>query len=1389
MDGTHRHKEHFVCIVCATSLLGQQYHEHEGSPYCHEDFMDTFAHRCAGCKDPVFGAHLTALGKHWHVDCFVCTTCKDPFEAGKYFTHANKPYCSTHYHDKVGKRCAGCGAVITENHVSALGASWHATCFNCTACGTNLTGTLFAARKSKPMCKTCAVSSTRSQSSRVSETLSEIKAQDVETACVPHLDPQGASAARNMGKAFALAVRPILTSIAASDVPGIKAKIAATISPVKDIINAVKTADPRISGGADHVSTLQSHATQVLTQAKAVFASTSDTLPGALALLKRFLINLTGDVNNVLNAVAPSSVASQAASTSSSASTPSTPATPPSTQSPERLSLSDAASSAPSVKSMLDQQLKSFLVEIAELCIYLTQAGAEQDDYLREEEGVDDGSSADPKAVVLVKRVLRSMTSISSTIEVLDNVDWTGPQRLAQDLTSAAQDGRAVVRSSAERMGSVQRVSSELKELVTSIVTPYLDGDEADGEEEVVVAGPMGLNHRLESFGVGRAGRGSHSRFIQDWQDPTKFEPSKVTKHAPRRAQTMDLSRLELDFDSPAGLAAANALTAGGGGAAAASSSSNTSPPVSPHMPTPEALEKLRKARARPLPSANSPSTMDAVPDSKRNKSGRRRAQSMSLSLLTTARLSSSLESVTESIKPFELELPTPEKSVETQERSRVLDIQRLMGDLGDIFESEDLAEVAYVTSSLESDEAELSSESNDSGAGVATAVPAVATLTVNTSSPASEIQAKEVVLLPRSKRENVQERLVDEDVAQLGSSYLPGAAAGGEAGVDGADVAGASSASSSRTRAGSTIGPDGNVELHPPVSGKLTLKRGMFNKWKRRHFLLENCVLYFMKLNGRTVIDRLPVPGCEVSGEPETSHDFAFSLTTTEVMGSDVVIFRAENDEDRARWVSALQEVSGMSPSLLNEATMRPVQKKQSRMTIRKGKSFSLAAGLAAAGIEPVSLVKRKAILDPAGTEVLVYINNKVEAGTPEKLISLLVSESDPPPGYETVFLMCFRHALKPKFVLESLMGRFNCVAPPNATEQQLAYVQTWRPIIQTRVIDFVEHWVEHNWYDFHDDEVMVVGIMNFVALINQAGDSEEIRGRSEGLDKAIEAKIKEYDQYKEAVLEEPRSGAVAHEWGKLVDFDPVDLARNYTLMEMDMFRAVRPEEFTVQMWGDKSKGFLRVFSENLSAFVDSFNHISYWVASEICLTPILKKRTAILKHIILLGKEFFEHRNFNGLMAVISGLNLASVQRLKKTWRGLSSKILGTLHQLEEVMSPKSNYQNYRTLLSEKPAVPFFGLLLKDLTFLDDGNPKRIEGTALINYDKWRTISRAILEICSFQDSVFDFEAEGECTEYLSSCLVLEDSPLYKYSLLCEPRGASEDSDSQRLIEKWAS
>lgn len=77
------HTEHFCCGNCQQPLGTQPFFEYEGSPHCEKCYKGMFCPRCAKCDKPIMDRIITALSKKWHLDCFSCATCNQPF-AGMY---------------------------------------------------------------------------------------------------------------------------------------------------------------------------------------------------------------------------------------------------------------------------------------------------------------------------------------------------------------------------------------------------------------------------------------------------------------------------------------------------------------------------------------------------------------------------------------------------------------------------------------------------------------------------------------------------------------------------------------------------------------------------------------------------------------------------------------------------------------------------------------------------------------------------------------------------------------------------------------------------------------------------------------------------------------------------------------------------------------------------------------------------------------------------------------------------------------------------------------------------------------------------------------------------------------------------------------------------------
>lgn len=236
-------------------------------------------------------------------------------------------------------------------------------------------------------------------------------------------------------------------------------------------------------------------------------------------------------------------------------------------------------------------------------------------------------------------------------------------------------------------------------------------------------------------------------------------------------------------------------------------------------------------------------------------------------------------------------------------------------------------------------------------------------------------------------------------------------------------------------------------------------------------------------------------------------------------------------------------------------------------------------------------------------------------------------------------------------------------------------------------------------------------------------------------------------------------------------LDLHPIEIARQLTLIEFKIFEKITPQELSHQAWNKKNAQEL---APNVTALINRCNEISYWVATEIVLTPNLKQRISILAKFIDIAEICHQLRNWNTLMELMVGLNLGCITRLKKTWEGLPRTAVSTFENLTKLTSASQNYLHYREALSHKelPFSPNLAVHLRDLTFIEDGNEDTVNDN-LINFTKMHMLGHVFEEIHRMQTARYHFKEIKSINKYLSTGLYVMkgDKELYKSSTTCEP------------------
>ncbi|RXN05364.1 rap guanine nucleotide exchange factor 3-like isoform X2 [Labeo rohita] len=185
-------------------------------------------------------------------------------------------------------------------------------------------------------------------------------------------------------------------------------------------------------------------------------------------------------------------------------------------------------------------------------------------------------------------------------------------------------------------------------------------------------------------------------------------------------------------------------------------------------------------------------------------------------------------------------------------------------------------------------------------------------------------------------------------------------------------------------------------------------------------------------------------------------------------------------------------------------------------------------------------------------------------------------------------------------------------------------------------------------------------------------------------------------------------------------------DMASQHTSYDWELFMAMHELELVYYVFGREK--FPGATTANLERFVRRFNEVQYWVVTELCLCEDLVKRAILLKKFIKMAVVFKEQKNLNSFFAVMFGLSNSAVQRLNKTWERLPNKTKRIYCAYERLMDPSRNHRAYRLTVAKlsPPYIPFMPLLLKDMTFIHEGNKNYTD--KLVNFEKMRMIARTV-------------------------------------------------------------
>ncbi|XP_060590659.1 rap guanine nucleotide exchange factor 1-like isoform X2 [Ruditapes philippinarum] len=364
----------------------------------------------------------------------------------------------------------------------------------------------------------------------------------------------------------------------------------------------------------------------------------------------------------------------------------------------------------------------------------------------------------------------------------------------------------------------------------------------------------------------------------------------------------------------------------------------------------------------------------------------------------------------------------------------------------------------------------------------------------------------------------------------------------------------------------------------------------------------------------------------------------------------------------------------------------------------------------------------------------------------------------------YQEAFLTTYRTYLSSRELVDKLLYRFNKFQySPDVTRKKSARNALFLLI---RVIDLMSL--------LELDEKMIGIMKELVFELLCQGDLTLARVLRMKLIEKVEAKKVQEVHHQEHNT--PLSSiSVTTNRPDLLHFKSHEIAEQMTLIDANLFQQIEIPE--VLLWAKEQSEEL---SPNLTQFTEHFNKMSYWCRTRILLQTEAKEREKYMVKYIKIMRHLRKMNNFNSYLALLSALDSAPVRRLD--WQ---KQHLDALKEFCQLIDSSGSFRAYRHALSETdpPCIPYIGLILQDLTFINIGNQDCLPDGSINFAKRWQQF-HILDNMRRFRDKKcnYDLKRKKEIVEMFDNFAdYLGEEALWQISEEIKPRGGKKKVESE--------
>lgn len=446
--------------------------------------------------------------------------------------------------------------------------------------------------------------------------------------------------------------------------------------------------------------------------------------------------------------------------------------------------------------------------------------------------------------------------------------------------------------------------------------------------------------------------------------------------------------------------------------------------------------------------------------------------------------------------------------------------------------------------------------------------------------------------------------------------------------------------------------------------------------------------------------------------------------------------------------------------------------------------------------------------------SELILNQHGQITGGSLSALVEqLTMHDAAPDPQFVATFYLTFRMFATPRELAQALINRFEYVGDDR---------EVGTPA-RLRIYNVFKGWLETYWSPEFDEAALgdircfalqkmkphlpsagerLLGLIGRVtaSYMNGAAGTPLVSGVGK-TSLALAGQQTSSANAREPIISKKQLNALRAissngQHCSILDFDPLEIARQMTLITSKIYCSIRPDELLSLDWTTKDTQK----APNVRAMCTINTDVAHIVGDTILASDDMSKRAVVIKQWVKIATHCLELNNYDTVMGILCSINSSVVQRLKRTWEAVSKKTKARLAHLNEIMDYSRNYASLRSRIENPtaPCIPFLGIYLTDLTFLDAGNSKLRELPSaassdgktvyVINFDKHMRMAKVISHLQKFQvpyhlQPVPELQAfiELQMGKMRASDEEMANQ-LYRRSLMVEPRLPTQGGQQQQ-------